>query len=491
MYFNYRLIHVWFVAGLMLPASFNSDAKEWKVTRMTQLSPRLQVMFKETRTVCFGRFMLDVPASATAAWGRSIVPLTVLVYPNEAEETKAESQQFIQELKNEKTTDGNPLLISVDKISKPEGAIVAGYASLTSSVNLTIKGFFKLHNAGVIIKALPMEDRRSEVVANIAEIARRVRLRNETEVPTEPGNCIENGFLPDNSGTPKENPGELIEIGFRLKEFPDTHLSIAIRPAQRNFNESNTLEWQLARLEKDLKAENPNHIRLKTKYFRRGKKIIENWGEGFEALSRSPEQPGIHSIHDFGMDFQGVAKDPLRPFINIQMQTGISDNEAGATKPLLSDAEAIALWDKITSTIRVRPTGTAAPETTKTDAQQRFPLGELAATGRTCPQSGVWESSEPSGIEGARRRYIKAGDIMPRIAARGEPSLWQKIKGEAPSHQLATIWKLVGYNPDPAIVDITAPMPSLAQDLPDAVSDKSAHSTDGGQSEDAPSKGQG
>lgn len=493
MNFNYRLCHVLFAAGLMLPASFESNAKEWKVTRMTQLSPRLQTMFEKTKTVCFGRFMVDVPISAIAAWGRSIVPLSVLVYPDDAEEIKAGAQQFIEELKNEKNMDNNPLLISVDKVSQPEGTIVAGYADLTSTVNVRINGFFKLQNAGLIIKALPMEDRRAQVIANMTDIARRVRVRNETDVPTEPGNCIEHGFLPDEHGLPKENPGELIQIGFRLKEFPDTHLSISIRPAARRFNESNSLEWQLARLEKDLRTEDPNHIRLKTKYFRRGKRTLDNWGEGFEGLSRSPEQPKIHSIHDFGMDFQGMASDPLKPYMNVQMQTGIADNEAGAVKPRLTDAEAIAVWDRITSTIRVRPTGAAVVKNSEFNSPARFPLGELAATGRTCPQSGIWDSSEPSSREGGQRRYIKAGDIMPRVAVRGEPSLWQKIKGETPSHHLATVWKLVGYDDATAIVNIAEPTPPIAQALPEThiATNGASDNAVGSQSEEAPPKEKG
>lgn len=490
---NRRFSQVLFAAGLLLPASFDSNAKDWKAARMSALTSRLQPMFEKTKTICFGRFMVDVPASAIAVWGRSVVGLTVLIYPDGANEVEGEARQFIEELKSEKAIYHNdvPLLISVDDVSEPEGQIVAGYEGFEAIGELAIRGYFRLNKAGVIIKARPLVSGKNEAIAEIVDIARRVRQRNETEVPAGPGNCIEYGFLPDAHGLPKGNPGELVQIGFRLKEFPDTHLSISIRPASQRFDESNTLEWQLERLEKSLKAEDPNHIRLKTKYFRRGKRTLNNWGGGFEALSRSPEQPEIHSIHDFGMDFQGVANDPLKPFINVQMQTGVAYNEAGTAKPLLSDAEAIAVWDKITSTIRVRPTNATAMETARLDPQPLFPIGELAVTGRTCPQSGIWESSEPSGIEGAQRRYIKAGDIMPRIAVRGEPSLWQKIKGKTPSHQLATFWRLVGYDLDLAIVDTVAPMPSLAQGLPDAASAKNANSTNGDQSEDAPSKGQG
>jgi len=463
--FFYSLI----VAGILLPASFDSDAKDWKAPTMTALTPRLQTMFEKTKALCFGRFMVDVPASSTVAWGRSIVGMTVVVYPDRVGEVRSEAQRFIEELKSEKAInqDNISLLISIDDVRQPEGQIVVGYEDFEAIRGLAIKGYFILNNSGVIIEARPLKDKKDKVVSDIAEIARRLRLRNEIEAPVEPGNCIEYGFLPDKAEMSGEYPKVLLEIGFRLKEFPDTNISIAIRPAQQKFNESNTLEWQLTRLESDLKAEDSNHIRLKTRYLRRGKRTIQNWGEGFEALARSPEQPEIHSIHDFGMDFQGVANDPLKPFINIQMQTGIADNEAGAAKPLLTDEEAVAVWDKITSTIRIRPTGSTAVKSSATETPPEFALGELAVTGRTCPQSGMWESSEAPRMNGVQRRYLKAGEIMPRVTVRGEPSLWQKFNGQTPTHQLATIWKLVGYDDVSTLANTVAATPSIVQALPE------------------------
>jgi len=490
---NKRSICLLFATNMFFGVFPHCSAEERKGNDMTVLSARLQPLFQETKTVCFGRFMVDVPASAIAAWGRSIVPLATFVAPNGVDDVYAEAAQFISKLKNENTIDKHPFLISVITIAKPEGKIVVGHTSYSDSVNLAINGYFKLPTAGVIVKALPMKERKDDVIEKIKKIASRVRQRDESEVPSEPGNCIESGFLPDESGLPPENPGELLEIGFRLKEFPDTHLSIAIRPAQRKFNESNTLEWQLSRLEKDLKAEDSDHIRLKTKYFRRGKRTIQNWGEGFEALARSPEQTEIHSIHDFGMDFQGIGNDPLKPFIHVQMQTGISDNEAGAVKPLLTDAEAIAVWDKITNTIRVRPTGVTAVKSASTDPMPPYPLGELAPTGRKCPQTGMWESSEAPAINGVQRRYLKAGDTMPRVAVRGAPSLWQRMKGETPSHQLATIWKLVGYGDASTPANTTAEKPFIAQAIPEASDGyKSAiEAADDGRNAEAPSNGKG
>jgi hypothetical protein len=447
------------ILALLLTAC-DLKPQPWKKPNMIALSPRLQPVFEKTKTVCFGRFMVEVPASTTVVWGGADLPLGVNIYPNGVEEVKALAQKFINELKSEKAIYLNdiPLLISVEEFREPEGQIITGYDGFEAIKALKIMGYFKLNNDGFVVNARPLQDRRENATALIKSIARRLRLRAENEIPTEPGNCIEYAFLPDEPGPPKEPPAELISIGFRLKEFPDVHLSIQIRPSNPHYSESDSLEWQLERLEKNLKAEDPNHPMLKTVYFRRGPRQIHDWVNGFEGLSRSPEQSEVHSIHDFAIAFRGVAGDYLKPFADIRMQTGVANNVIGATKASLTDEEAIAVWDKITSTIRVRPTGTTPVKTA--DAGPRLPLGELAATGRVCPQTGWWEADDPAAKQDDQRRHIKAGERMPHVVSLGEPSLWQKLKREDPSYRTATVWKLVGYGDPPAHTDLAAETPA-------------------------------
>jgi hypothetical protein len=443
-----RLFLVPFAAATLLLAACDHNPKEWKTPNMTALPPRLQPMFEKTKTVCFGRFMVDVPASASVAWGEVDVPLGVNIYRNGVDEVKTLAQTFIDELNSEKAINHNdvPLLLSVEDMTHPEGKIVTGYEDFEAINGLKINGYFKLNNDGVIVDARPLRPNKDRATATIKSIARRLRQRAENEVPTEPGNCVQSAFLPDDPSDGKDHPGELIRIGFRLKEFPDTHLSIFVGPSNPHYEESGSLEWQLERLEKNLKAEDPNHPRLKTQYFRRGARQIHDWINGFEALSRSPEQAEVHSIHDFGMDFRGVPFDPLKPYADIRMQTGVADNAAGATKASLTDEEAIAVWDKITSTIRVRPTSTAPVKSADAGPSPRLPLGELAATGRICPQTGWWEPDESGNSTDERRQHIRAGDRMPHGLVASKPSFWQRLKGERPSYRTGTVWKLVAYD---------------------------------------------
>ncbi len=464
------------LAAVLIFNACDRSPKEWKTPNMTPPTPRLQAMFEKTKAVCFGRFMVDVPASATVAWGEVAVPLGVNVYPNGTAEVKTLAQKFIDELMSDKAINQNdvPLLISVHEVNQPEGKIVVGYEEFEAINGLKINGYFTLNNDGVVIDSRPLRPRKDQVIADITSIARRLQQRAENEIPAEPGNCIEYAFLPDNPAPGEEPPVELIRIGFRLKEFPDTHLSVFVGPSNPHYEESHSLEWRLTQLEKNQKAQDPNNPLIKTKDLRRGERQIHGWLNGFEALSRTPEQAEIHSIHDFAMDFRGVPSDPLKPYVEIQMQTGVADNVAGATKASLTDEEAIAVWDKITSTIRVRPTGAAAVKTAETDSAPRLPLGELAATGRACPQTGWWVPDEPKDTQGDRRQHIKAGERMPHVISLGEPSIWQKLKGERPTYRTATMWKLVSYDDAPVHVDTIEETQTLVQGSPDNVAAKNA-----------------
>jgi hypothetical protein len=426
---------------------------------MTTLSSRLQPMFEKTKTVCFGRFMVDVPATATIAWGGSDVPLGVTIYPDGVDEVKALAQKFINELNSEKAInhDDVPLLLSVEDMIEPAGKIVTGYESFQSINGLKINGYFKLNSDGVIIDARPLRDDWDSTIANIKSIARRLRQRAESEIPAEPGNCIENFFLPDSSDDEKSHPGEHISIGFRLKDFPDAHLSISVAPSNPHDPEGDSLQRQWKRIKENSATPEEKKALASIKFFRESPRQILDWKTGYEVLVRNPDEEKVHSYHDFQVKFTGVPHDPYKPYADIQFQTGIANNAAGAAKPSLTDEEAIAVWDKITSTIRVRPTGTPAVKTA--GAGPQLPLGELAATGRTCPQTGWWEPDEPRESKG-QRQHFKAGERMPHLVSVGEPSLWQKLKGEQPSYRTATVWKLVGYGAPPSQTDLAARMSS-------------------------------
>lgn len=474
-------------AALLLPAC-DHQPKEWKTPNMTTLTPRLQPLFEKTKTVCFGRFMVDVPASATVVWGRTILPLDITIYPGGVDKVEGLAQQFIDELKNEKAIYLNniPLLISVDDMSRPEGRIVTGYEGFEAMAELKISGYFKMNNDGVIIDARPLKRLKDETIADIKSIARRLRQRANDEAPAEPGNCLERAFLPDSPDDEEGHPGEFVNIGFRLKEFPDVHFSIQVRPTNPHDPERESLKAQWQRMKDDKGTPEEDEAFAKVKYFRESPRQLHGWTTGYEVLTWAPDEGRVHAYHDFELRFTGVAGDALKPYASIQLQTGVGNNAAGAIKASLTDEETIALWDKLTSTVRVRPTSAAAVTAAGGNPQPYVPLGELAATGRTCPQTGWWESDQPGERQDNRRRHIQAGERMPYVVSLEEPSLWQKFKGERPSHRKAAMWKLVSYEEASAGAGVAAKTPSIAQD---SLADGSSNDAKAGNAETGTNEG--
>ena len=115
----------------------------------------------------------------------------------------------------------------------------------------------------------------------------------------------------------------------------------------------------------------------------------------------------------------------------------------GKVKPSLTNEEAVALWDKLTGSISVRPLGSkksSAADSPKT------PLASLVRTGASCSQTGWWQCTEGDNIEGGKRRHFTAGETMPHAILLGEPTLWQKLSGERPKHTTATVWQLLEYD---------------------------------------------
>jgi hypothetical protein len=464
-----RLVPGPLITAIFLLAACDPNPEEWKTPNMTATTSRLESIFAKTKPVCFGRFIVDVPASATIVWGENIVPLTVSVYPAGIDEVNSLAQKFINEMKSEKAIYLNkiPLFISVDNVRQPEGKIVTGYDGFEAIAELKINGYFKLGNDGIVINARPLKEDKDETIADITSIAQRLRQRSENEIPREAGNCIEYAFLTDKPNPSKEDLMEHIRIGFRLKEFPDAHFSIYVAPSNPYGPERDSLKAKWKRIKEDPATPEEKQALAKLKYFRESPRQIHDWKTGYEVLIRNPDEEGVHSYHDFQVKFTGVPHDPLRPYADIQFQTGVADDAAGATKPSLTDEEAIAVWDKITSTIRVRPTSAMPANTAGSSSQPHLPLGELAATGRVCPQTGWWEPDESGEIHGSRRQHIKAGERMPHVVSLGEPSLWQKLKGKRPSYRTATVWKLVDYGDPPMQADLAARTPTIAPASPE------------------------
>lgn len=404
---------------------------------MTALSARLQPLFTETKTVCFGQFVVDVPASAIVVYGPADVDYPIEYWPGEGAKIGQRVAKDLVEVEKDR------IFLDKDDIDKftlfgtvSDGAVEGQKLVFGSRDHATysISSFIPVGD-DLFVQRATSTTSKEETITSLNTAATLLRLRAENEVPTEPGACIEGGFV---AWRPEY---EHASIGVRLKEFPDVHFSVEAVRNVKYLVESSALEPRVKRAE-----EEGGFLYSLIKFFRRGPRQLENWS-GYEVLARKPAEAKATEAHEFAFVGLGAINDSLRPKLDVKLDTGVKDDRTQSVKPSLTDEEAVALWDKLITSIRVRPTGEAAKRAAA--APPKTPLGTFLDTGSECPQAGWWQCSEHGDVVGGRQRHFIAGETMPPATLKGKPTIFQKLKGERPIHQITTTWQLVVYDTEP------------------------------------------
>ena len=410
---------------------------------MSPLPDRLLPLFAKTKVICFGHFIVTVPATATVVYGPAQVDGEIFYMPGKGSKVAEELAMELAEVEeHRKFIDADAPEFRL--FGKAIDGAIPGQKLVFGSKDhamLSISSIIPLGNdlyVQEISSSLPKQVDQDIAVLN--NVAKHMRSRAENEIPTEPGMCIEGAFVSLLSTY------ETARVGIRFKEFPDVHFSIETHKNQAHLVESSDLKTLLEHAEKEA-PKGFGSWRSRIKYFRRGQRQLGKW-DGFEVLARKPAQENSDDSHEFQYTSLGAVNDPLHPELDLQLDTGVANNLQGGTKPSITDEEAVALWDKLVTSIRARPVGSAA--TTGSKEAPKVPLGERAVTGRTCTQTGWWECEEEADVVGERRRLLKAGTKFPKVTLFDKPGIWKKLQGKRPIYELATVWQLVAYAADEA-----------------------------------------
>lgn len=430
------------IVALFVTAA-SSGAKSTR-PNMSLLSPRMASIFATTRTICFGRMLIDVPATAVVVFGPAEVDTRITRYPDEAARIEQHMAEVLTKIDEDRSYLEKEFLTADSMYGKILDGSVPGHKLVVGESS----GFYKLHsfiplgNDLFVLQDHSISPRGTELqdeISNQKSTAKRMRSRAEGDVPTEDGSCIDGAFI----AGPAQY--EIISLGVRLKEYPDVHFSIDMRKNQKFLSQGGQIEQRLRLAEKNAIDAGEGAWLARIKFFRRGPRKLHQW-EGAEVLARKPAQKEAGESHHFAYYSSGEPDAPLQAAMDIQLETGVEGNRSSATKPGLSDEEAIELWDVLLESIRVRPIG----ELKSSDAAIP-PLGTYASAGQPCPHGGWWECSEGGAavdIVGGRRQYFRTQESMPQATLLTPRSLWQRVKGEHPTFQsrIATVWKLAKYD---------------------------------------------
>lgn len=403
---------------------------------MTTLSSHLQPLFEKTRTVCFGRFLIQVPATADVIYGPAEAETPIQYFEGRGDKVAEHLAARLAEVENERQflfkddISELPMFGKVIDGARPGQKIVFGSKD---RVGYAVYSFIPIGRDLFVQHSnsrLPDED----LVGDFNTIATHLQARPDGQIPSEPGLCIEGGFLP------LKLEREWIAVGIRLKEFPDVHLSIDVHKNLERLRLANSPKLLREEAKGFAEADGLGAVFAKTKILRQQDRQLDAW-KGEESALRTPAFKDDKSVHEFRFHSVGAVHDPLQPELDIRFDTGLKGNRKGGVNPSLTDEEALALWDRLIMTIRVRKPSDATPVVTTTP---RVPLAVSARSGEVCPQTGWWECTGQKLTERDSRRLLKAGDPMPQAQVIGKFGFWQRFAGNQP-RQIGVMWKLVAY----------------------------------------------
>jgi hypothetical protein len=336
---------------LGLVFGINLMIKERKMTSAN----RIEAIFKDARTVCVGRFLIDVPKSAIIVFGAARVPVETWRNVGEGERLEEYVKEAVAKSEEDRWLARDALVSNTSLLGKvldgvgPSHKIVFGVGRGDGS-SYNVQSFVRVgHDLYIQEYAAFGEDNKYlKAVEEAREIAGRLRPRGEDEIPQDSGFCIDGAFISD----PRMYMVEAASFGIRLKEFEGVHVSIQMTKKARLVT-SDAIEPRLKSAEKSIEALGYGSWYKRIDFLRRGPRKIGDW-DGFEVAAHRPAIESEEESHEFAFLSHGEPKNPMLPVLDVKLHTGIKDNEIGAMVPSITDAEALHLWDRILSSIRPR-----------------------------------------------------------------------------------------------------------------------------------------
>jgi hypothetical protein len=313
-----------------------------------ELSPKLSKLFSKTKEVCFGRYVLTVPAEARLVFGYQEFPAEIITHKNAPDQAKQLAEAYFAKIK---AAESGAEITYLGAGSVPNSVQLRYFSSeYAKQIGAQAIENFDQHGDYVFEYGWGSGDDRplDGIAKRMTDIASHLRVRNNAEVPTEPGVCIDEGFIADSTS----NDQEIFGVGISFPSIPDANFSI-----MSNKNASTEGPNGVGLIERHEGAMTAQGIVFPAfaamTRLRMGRHMVNSW-DGEEVLLRHNREGGT-TAHEFLWAFVGKTGDRMKPgSVDIQLDTGVAHNAKFATKASLSDDEAVALWDKLLHNLRFR-----------------------------------------------------------------------------------------------------------------------------------------
>jgi hypothetical protein len=402
------------VAGLMAIwtvgiALEHGDEAHWDI-------PEAGSKTEKSKTVCVGRFLIDLPDAARVDLPRaSVAGFDISAFDESTEEFHARLAQREAEIKSKPDRLGGNKNLELVREVKTENGLTGKIFVHSRTVNegtaangLEIEQYryegiaveALVHGTGVSIDLgsdFYFPDRVEDLLRLVAQLVPNPR----NKIPAEPGFCLDQAYIRDPL---KADQGEQVTMFADLPSHPDIDflliLAAGIDPDGAGLLKRGTAsEDRLSMVEK-----------LRVTRLRAERREIR--GLSGEELVRRVVEENDAQVYTFRWEVNGTKDDVFTPHLVFSMTTGRSKD--GPVPTSISEGAALGLWDKISSSIRVRPVENQRASLVQEPIAH---FGTEAWAGDRCPQSGWWLCSEGGdgiGVLGGQRHHIKKGEWMPQ-----------------------------------------------------------------------------
>jgi len=343
-----------------------------KVARMTQ----------KMKTVCIGRFLIDMPDETRLELrGPRIDGFDISSFDESEADFQARLAQ--REATLRATPDrlgGYRNLESVKEVKTENGVVgkifVHGYTVREGTRNRGLEqeryrfeGIAleaMLHGQGMSF-TLAANNYNPDIIENLPKLVAKLVPNPRNQIPTEPGFCIDRAWFRDPLTA---DQGEEVMMSAQLPSHPDFEF-LAILAAGNKPAAQSLLERRAARPSILSVAE-----RWRISVLRGAPRTIGGI-TGDELVKRVTEMNDA-VVYSFWWEVDGTEDNVLVPHFVFQMSTGEGNNERVPSS--MSQDAAMALWDKISSSIRLR---------TPTAVKHTAPVSPASASAKATPAPGA------------------------------------------------------------------------------------------------------
>ena len=366
---------------------------------------------------CFGRLMVLLPPGSSTGlrstfWTKD---LTLREDLKTLQQLQAEVKAKEQEFKNLRHQDFGNRYIQTHGLGG-KGVSVWGYKRGKISLDgethsILTHSYFYSENPFRVWYLTDTYPHDSADVARdyFAKLARELRPLADGEVPKEPGFVVKGGIV-----RTQEWRAEGANLGFSLPFFknpidPSTSLvGFSLKSLSMGVDGDKMLE-RISPIQSALLAFSGVRV------IRKGERNI-NGLQGEEYLYRERSKDDRWTVYSFRWEMPAKAENIYQPQTSLFMNVSLPVTVQYPEPPFKTDEEALAFWDAVTGTLRLRPMQGR-------DGQAIAPDGTpppTARVGEVCPKSGVWEAVLPPSHPSAQA-LAQSGPYRFKEVAAGQP----------------------------------------------------------------------